>query len=256
MGLTISIVGHNEAYHLEELLPELIWANEIIYVDAGSSDNSISIAKKYTDKVFARKNNSNLNVNKSVGIENATQDWIFYLDPDERIPQELKEEILQIISSNSAFVAYKLSRKNHFFGKWLKYGSQYPDKQLRLFRNGKAKFPNKHVHEKLQIDGSIGNLKNDMLHFAYLSTSQFIKKFDFYTTFDSEFMFNNDVEITLKNTFIYIFHKPITRFFRRFILKRGFKDGFYGFWCALFDAMGYAVRYVKLYEIYENKKKS
>ena len=147
MKISVTIIGHNEVDHLIELLPQLNWADEIVYVDCESHDNSIEIAKNQGCKVFSRPNNSNLNINKSYAIDQATSEWIFYLDPDERIPEKLVYEINKVVNDtiNSAF---KMKRRNHCFGAWLKYGSQYPDEQIRLFRKNSAIVPKKHVHEK------------------------------------------------------------------------------------------------------------
>ena len=87
MNLSITIIGHNEVDHLRELLPLLKWATEIVYVDCESQDGSLEVARKLGCRVFSQPNNTNLNVNKSYAIEQATGDWIFYLDPDERLPE-------------------------------------------------------------------------------------------------------------------------------------------------------------------------
>ncbi|HOJ38517.1 MAG TPA: glycosyltransferase family 2 protein [Ignavibacteriales bacterium] len=254
MSISIAIIGHNEEYHLVELLPTLSWADEIVYVDAGSSDNSIEVAKKFTNKVFQKENNPNLNVNKSFAIDNASCEWIFYLDPDERIPEDLKTNLMNITKNPTDYVAFSLPRKNFYFNKWLKHGSQYPDIQLRLFKKGFAKFPNKHVHEKLSVNGKIGNIKTPMHHFPYLTISQYLKKFDFYTSFEADFMYQSNTKVNFANSFNYFIYKPVTRFFRRYFLKLGFLDGYYGFFACLFDALNYIVRYFKLIEKYKNEK--
>ena len=164
MTISITIIGHNEVDHLRVLLPELQWASEIVYVDCESHDQSLAVAKDNGCKVFSRPNNQNLNINKSYSIDQATGEWLFYIDPDERLPARLVDEMIDAVKDTS-HSAFRLNRRNHFFGHWLRYGSQYPDAQLRLFRKGKASFPNKHVHEKLVVEGSIGKLRNDMLHF-------------------------------------------------------------------------------------------
>ena len=181
-------------------------------------------------------------------MEQATGEWLFYIDPDERIPPELVDEIIDVIkdTENSAF---RLNRRNHYFGHWLRYGSQYPDTQLRLFRKGKAKFPNHHVHEKLIVQGSIGKLSNDMLHFPYQNTNQFLRKFNFYTGIEAVYLKNAGLEINFLNTLIYILIKPLIRFIRRYIFKGGFRDGVPGLFCSIFDALNYVVRYFKLWEI-------
>ena len=163
MRISVTIIGHNEVDHLRELLPELQWASEIVYVDCESHDQSLAVAKDNDCKVFSRPNNHNLNINKSYSIEKATGEWIFYIDPDERLPGKLVEEIIDSVK-DTAHSGFRMKRRNHYFGYWLRHGSQYPDTQLRLFRKGKARFPNQHVHEKLQVEGSIGKLNLSLIH--------------------------------------------------------------------------------------------
>lgn len=256
MKISITIIGHNEEEHLIEIFNQLKWADEIIYVDCESNDNSMNIAKQFNCKVFSQKNNFNLNVNKSYAIAQASSNWIFYLDPDERIPDELSKEILSIINSNPNESAFELNRKNHFGGKWLKHGSQYPDKQLRLFKKGFAFFPNNHVHEKLTVNGKIGKLKSDMLHFPYKNISQYLSKFDFYTSFDASILYHKNFKITFVNSLRYLFTIPVARFLRRYFLKLGFLDGLAGLFAALFDACNFVVRYLKLHELIKEGSKN
>jgi len=251
MNLSITIIGHNEIEHLRELLPQLKWADEIVYVDCESHDGSLEVAREAGCRVYSRPNNTNLNVNKSYAMEQANGDWVFYVDPDERIPEFLVSEIEKVIqgTTNSAF---KLNRRNHYFGNWLRHGSQYPDTQLRLFRKDSAHFPNRHVHEKLVVEGSIGKLNNDMLHFPYLNISQFLSKFDFYTRVEAGYLRDSGVRITAGNSLRFLVLKPFSRFFRRYFLKGGFRDGLPGLFCAIFDALNFVVRYFKLWELTQN----
>jgi len=258
MNLSITIIGHNEIEHLRELLPQLKWADEIVYVDCESHDGSLGAMREAGCRVYSRPNNTNLNVNKSYAMEQANGDWVFYVDPDERIPEILVSEIEKVIqdTTNSA---YKLNRRNHYFGNWLRHGSQYPDSQLRLFRKDSEHFTNRHVHEKLVVEGSIGKLNNDMLHFPYLNISQFLSKFDFYTRVEAGYLRDSGVRITAGNSLRFLVLKPFSRFFRRYFLKGGFRDGFPGLFCAIFDALNFVVRYFKLWELTQNpgtKRKS
>ena len=251
MNLSITIIGHNEVDHLRELLPLLKWATEIVYVDCESQDGSLEVARKLGCRVFSQPNNTNLNVNKSYAMEQATGDWIFYLDPDERLPELLESEIKAVVQDTTN-AAFRLNRRNHYFGNWLRHGSQYPDTQLRLFRKDAAHFPNQHVHEKLVVDGSIGKLNNDMLHFPYLNISQFLSKFDFYTGVEAGYLRDSGVRITAGNTLRFLVLKPFFRFLRRYLLKGGFRDGFPGLFCTIFDALNFVVRYFKLWEMIRN----
>jgi glycosyltransferase involved in cell wall biosynthesis len=249
MRISITIIGHNEEYHLRELLPKIAWADEIVYVDCESKDSSLALAKEYGCRTFSRPNNPNLNVNKSFAIEQATGDWIFYLDPDERISNSLRDEILSLIHAAPEEVAFQLGRRNHYFGKWLRHGSRYPDTQLRLFKRGFARFPNDHVHEKLIVNGGIGKLENDMLHYPFLTVSQFFVKFDFYTTFEANYLYQKGVRVRGLNHLRYLFALPLSRFVRRYLFKLGFLDGLAGLFACLFDGIKFVVTYVKLAEI-------
>ena len=249
MKISFTCIGHNEAYHLKELLPVLLeWGHEVIYVDCESEDQSYEVAESLGCRVFRRPNNMNLNVNKSYAMEQATGDWIFYVDPDERFDAELLSEIKEKIVSTKA-AAFRLPRRNHFFGKWLKHGGQYPDYQLRVFEKGKGKFPNKHVHESLKIDGKIETLKNPMRHYPYLTISQFLKKMDFYSSFEAKHLYDNGVRPSFANAIKFLCFKPKSRIFRRWIVKGGFRDGIPGFFAALFDGIGWMLRYFKLWEM-------
>ena len=247
--LAITIIGHNEIEHLRDLFPDLDWADEVIYVDCESRDGSATYAKKQHCQVFERPNNPNLNINKSYAMEKSSQDWIFYLDPDERISAELANEINSAISNPGDYVAFQLKRKNHYFGKWLRYGSQYPDVQLRLFKRGYGHFPQKHVHEKLDISGKTGMLNHDLHHFPYGNINQYIQKFNFYTSFEAQFLLDNGKKPSLILGLQYIFLKPISRFVRRYFFKLGFRDSWQGFFAAIFDALNFSVRYFKLIEL-------
>ncbi len=255
MKLSVTCIGRNEVDHLKQLLPALLeWAHEVIYVDCESEDGSFELAESLGCRVFRRENNMNLNVNKSYAMEQAEGDWIFYVDPDERFGPELRDEVTQKIATTRAS-AFKLPRRNHFFNVWLQHGGQYPDHQLRLFKKGKGKFPNKHVHESLKIEGPVEMLKHPMLHYPYLTISQFIKKMDFYSSFEAQHLFDRGVRPSFSNTCKFVFIKPQSRFIRRWLFKGGFRDGIAGLFAAIFDGVGWMLRYFKLWELTQQNKK-
>jgi len=247
--LSVSIIGYNEAENLPACLESVTWANEIVFVDCESEDNSLEIAKKYTSKVFSKPNDRNLNINKQYGIAQCTSDWILYLDPDEIIPQETAEWIKKEIE-NTSYSAFQFPRKNHMLGQWLKYGGQYPDNQLRLFKRGDAHFPCKHIHEKLIVNGIVGKSPYSILHHPYPTLETYINKFNFYTTFEAIFLVEKPPSVL--GWINYLFFKPITRFFKRYFLYGGFLDGFGGLIAAFFDMINFPVRYFKYMEMKRN----
>ncbi|MBI4083189.1 MAG: glycosyltransferase family 2 protein [Candidatus Lambdaproteobacteria bacterium] len=246
-SIAFSLIGHNEAHVLPRAFASIAWADEIIYVDCESRDESLEVARKYTPNVFARPNTTNFNVNKSYGIAQATADWVFYLDPDEVIPPALAEEIRRLIESDPVENAFTLPRRNLFFGRWLAHGGQYPDRQLRLFRRGKAYFPCKHVHETLVVEGRIGRLREAMEHHTIDTALTALQKMDFFSTFNAQALARQGVEPTLGLALQYMAFRPWSRFIRRYVFKGGFLDGWPGFIQAAVSSIDFQVRFIKLW---------
>lgn len=244
-SLGISLIAFNEERQIESALQSALFADDVVLVDCESSDRTVEIARRFEKvRVFSRPNNPNLNVNKSFGIAQLSTDWIFYLDPDEIIPPSLTDEIGRVIgyTDNSAF---KLPRRNFFFGRWLQRGGQYPDYQLRLFRRGKASFPERHVHESLQITGSTGYLSEPFDHHPYPEIDDYIRKMNFYTSFQADFWRREKMSQGIFRTMQYMFFRPFNRFIRRYIFKAGFMDGWQGYLAACGDAFQTAAGYGK-----------
>ena len=243
--IAFTLIGHNEAHQLPRCLDSVRWADELIYVDCESSDGSLEVARRYTQRVFQRPNLKNLNVNKAFGIQQARTDWVFYLDPDEVIPDALAREIRARIAADPPEAAFRLPRRNHFFGRWLRHGGQYPDAQLRLFRRGKAWFPCKHVHEKLEVDGPVGTLREGMEHYTNPTPADAFRKLDFYSTFNAELMARAGTRPSLGMAVRCLGWTPAVRFLRRYLLKGGFRDGWPGLAVAVLDGMELQMRFVK-----------
>ena len=227
--ISFAIIAHNEADILQACLESVKWADEIIFVSCDSTDNSISIAQNYNAKVFERKNEKTVYINKQFALDRANSDWVFILDPDERVDEKLKNEILKIINSSNEINGYAMPRKNFYFGKWIKYGGKYPDFQLRLIRKDTGKFKPLPVHEKLEIKGKTGLLKNDLIHYPYKNTQDIIKKFEFYSDIISQ------KYILANYSKTYAFIRPFSKLLNSFFLKLGFMDGTKGLMVAMMD---------------------
>lgn len=252
MKISVVVSAYNEQEMIEEcLLSAKKVADEIILVDNTSTDSTVKVAKKYTDKIFTRPNDPvMLNRGKNFGFTKASGDWVISLDADERITSELAREIKKIIK-NSEFVGYEIPRKNIIFGKWIQHSIWWPDYNLRLFKNGKGKFPLRHVHEKLVVDGKVAKLKNPMLHYNYQTVSQFIKKLD--TTYTE-----SETENFLREGKILYWYDairwPTNDFVKTFFLEKGYRDGLHGLVLSLFQAFYALVFFAKVWERKENFK--
>jgi glycosyltransferase involved in cell wall biosynthesis len=254
MKLSFICIGSDELEYIKELLPQLLaLGDEVIYVDSESKDGSYEFAESIGCRVFSQPRRMNANINRTFAFEKVTGDWVFYVDPDERFSKELVDELRSKVEQNPDLKGFKLPRKNFYFGIWLKHGGQYPDHQIRIFKKGFGVFNNRHVHERLQINGPMGALDTPMEHYPYKDIAQFIKKFDFYSTFEAKYLLNADVPVNFSNNMKFFVLKPMNRFLRRFFVKQGFRDGIPGLFAALFDALGWMTRYFKLWEMRKNK---
>lgn len=249
---TISVVisAYNEEEKIEECLKSASFTDEIIFVDNSSTDKTVEIAKKYTSKIFTRPNNLMLNVNKNFGFTKATGDWILSLDADERVSPELRDEIKSEIRSanwrtKSEINGYWIPRKNIIFGKWVQHTGWYPDHQMRLFRRGKGKFPQHHVHEMIKIQGKTDYLKEHIIHYNFESIQQFLHKHvNIYAP--------NEAEELLRKGYVFNWQDairfPIREFIKRFFTQEGYKDRFFGLMLSIGMAFYHFIIFAYLWE--------
>ncbi len=234
--ISVSIIGYNEARNLPRCLASLKWADEVVFVDCESSDGSAALAAAAGAKVFSRPNNPNLNVNKQFGLEQCSGDWILYLDPDETVGEELAGELKRVAAAGTD-AAYLVPRRNFYFGRWLRHGGKYPDRQLRFFRAGKAAFPCVDVHERLRVDGTIGALSSPMDHHPYNTGSELLRKMDFYSGRKTEREAAGRRAVSLA--------RAARRFCVNYFLKGGFLDGGAGFVSAVADLFSECLAWIK-----------
>lgn len=231
LPLSFAILAHNEALNLPRCLASIAdWGAEIVVVDADSSDETAEIAHKYTEKVLHRPNNPQLNINKMEAIKHCTREWVFYLDADEQMTPELKKAVEKAIQSTE-FDGYWVPRKNIIFGHWMRWGGNYPDEGLRLFRRTKGSFACKHVHEQLQVDGPVGRITEPFIHTTYESVHQWVYKMNFYTDLEAKVIQKEN-----RNPWVYLFIRPLYRFCRNYFWLQGFRDGKHGFIYAVLNA--------------------
>lgn len=244
--LSVVISAFNEEEKLEGCLKSVEFADEIIVVDNESTDKTAQIAKKYAKHVFSRKNNLMLNVNKNFGFSKAIGDWILSLDADERITPELAKEIqLTINNEQLTMGGYWIPRKNIIFGKWIQSDMWWPDYQLRLFKKDKGKFPQKHVHEYIEVEGETEKLKEPMLHENYSTIAQFMYKLN---TIYTENEVKNQLSQGQKIHWLDAIRYPVQDFLKTFFLQKGYKDGLHGLVLSLLQAFYMEIVFVKLWE--------
>lgn len=234
--LTVIIPTFNEEAYLEDALFSVSFADEIIVIDSFSTDATPEIAKKYATKFLQRKFD-NFSNQKNFALKEATGDWVLFVDADERVTHSLEAEIQKVLE-NPKHSGYKINFPHFYMNRFLYHHS---DDVLRLVKRDSASFSGS-VHEKLHCGGSVGKLKNKMLHFTYKGLDNYISKKESYAWFQAQQQF----EKGKKATWFHLFFKPAYRFFRSFILKGGFRNGVPGMTVAAVNAYGVFERYVKL----------
>ena len=214
--LSVVIISKNEEKFIADAVKSASFANEVLVLDSGSTDETCSIAKNLGAKVM-HQDWLGFGMQKNKAVELASNDWVFVLDSDERITLELQSEILSTLK-NPMTDGYHVARLNNFFGKNIRYCGLYPDYSIRLFNREKGKFNDVTVHESVQINGDTDKLKNHMIHLAFDTVEEFSNKQKKYATLSQK-----------NKNLIKAFISPIWTFLKIYIFRLGFIEGWRGF---------------------------
>ncbi|MBT7615678.1 MAG: glycosyltransferase family 2 protein [Calditrichaeota bacterium] len=249
MKISVAMIAHNEEKNISAALKSVEWADQIVVIDCESSDGTRAVAEDAGADIFIRPNNPNLNINKNISIDKSTGDWILILDTDEVITYDLAGCIRHAINDDSDISAYKFPRQNFVLGKWTKFGSQYPDYQLRLFKQGKARFPEDHIHEKLDVKGKIGTIDTPFEHHPYPDIASLIRKNLRDSDFEANYLFKNHTRIGDNELISRVLVNIPLRFCRRYFLKAGYRNGVQGLIREVFDAFNQILRWFRVWEL-------
>jgi len=232
----------NEEKKIEDALKSVAWADEIVIIDTGCTDGTIDIARRFTDRIvpyqfdgFGRLRN--------FGIDQCSHEWILSLDADERCTSGMEEAIRNAINAPDAPQAFWISRINWFMGRWIRHGGWYPDyPQPKLFRKEALRYRDEdEVHEGWDVNGKIGHIDLDILHYSFEDLSQVIRKMDRYSELGAEKLVRQGKSHGVGKAFL----RGLWAFIRVYILKLGFLDGTAGLVIAINDFQGTFYRYVK-----------
>jgi glycosyltransferase involved in cell wall biosynthesis len=256
--LSIAIATYNEEKNIARCLDSVKKiADEIVIVDGHSADRTVQIAKKYSHvKIISTTNKPIFHLNKQVAINSCHSDWILQLDADEIPSRELVGEISTILKAGNETNlkdGYWINRKNYFLGRFLTKGGVYPDPTIRIYKNGKGKLPCKDVHEQAEINGTIGYLKNDLLHYADISFSRYLLRNNRYTTLLAQELKTSKQSLSFLSFLNYFIIKPAYWFILAYIRHRGYVDGFPGFVFAWYSSLRFPISYIKYYELIKSR---
>lgn len=240
--LSVYILTYNEESKIADAIESVLWADEIIVVDSGSTDRTLDFTKRYNVRIehlpfqgFGKLRND--------AIALCSHDWVFSLDADERCTPEAKEEILSIMNDPASADAYLVPRRNYFLGRWIKHSGWYPDyRPPQLSRKGKLRYRDDPVHEGYDIDGRVGHMKNPIWQFPFENLSQLMHKANRYSTLGAEKLHERELSGGMLKALLH----GIGNFLRHYVLKAGFLDGWAGFVIAMGNFEGSFYKYAKL----------
>ncbi|AOW21958.1 glycosyltransferase family 2 protein [Urechidicola croceus] len=244
MKITAIIPTFNEEIHIEDAIKSVSFADEIIVIDSYSTDKTVELARKHNVKLIQRVFDD-FSTQKNFAIDQATYDWIYVLDADERVTPPLREEILQAVKNPGEFVGFYAYRTFYFIGRKVNYSGWQRDKVIRLFLKKYCRYNGNPVHEVIQADGKIGFFKNKLEHYSYRNFDHYISKLNQYSWLRAKQLHDQGKKVGIYHVLV----KPIARFFIHYIIRLGFLDGFPGFVVAVTQSYGVLTRYIKLWLI-------
>ncbi len=242
--LSVYMITYNNGRTVERALQSVAgWADEVVVVDTDSADGSPEVMARYTDKVF--QFGSNVLRDKYQHAQDRCRNaWVLFIDADEWLTADFKREIEGILAEGTTCDGFIADRRNYYLGREIKYGGWYPDREIRLYRKDRGSWKGD-LHAKVHVEGKIGHLKSHYMHAPYADTSDQIRTIDRYSE-----TYANDLKAAGKSFhLINLLGRPLFRFFRDYILKRGFLDGVPGLIVAASTVYYVFMKQAKLWEI-------
>lgn len=248
LSLSVVLITLNEAANLPRTLASVRGMGEIVVVDSGSTDATVEIAREFGAIVFAEQWKG-FGAQKNSAIDRSTGDWILSLDADEEVSPELRREIETLLGGQPEYAAYSIPRLNHFLGSPLRHGGYWPDRKLRLFRRGAARFEERPVHETMKTAGPVGRLKGHLIHNCYPTMAEYIEHMNRYSTAGAQMLVASGragsswAWLAWNAAF-----NPAATFLYNYVVRLGFLDGRAGLLQHLNHSVYIHWKYVKAWE--------
>jgi len=246
LPVSVSLIAHNEAANLPRCLRSVAgWCAEIVVVINDCTDDTAAIAQSFGARVIENPW-KNFQTQKNVSLDACTQPWVLALDADEEVSPALRDEIVAFFArgEEQKFAGAEFPRKSWFLGRWITHGDWYPDRCLRLFRREKGRWGGNVAHTHLLVDGSIKKMRADLHHYSYSSLTSQISKI----ARQSDDFLHTQLSDRRRWSLGAALFRPAWRFFRAYVIRLGFLDGYAGYYIACSTAFSALLRYSRLYE--------
>ncbi len=244
--LSAVVITLNESAAIEACLRSLAFADEILVIDSGSTDETVAMAQAQGARVIHQEW-LGYGAQKQLGVERAQHDWILSIDADERISEALQARIEHTLRQPTA-QAYAMARCNRFMGRWLRHGEGYPDYSLRLFHRTHARWSEDAVHEKVVTQGTVARIDGDLLHESEEGIEDYLVKQNHYTCLQARALFERGKRVGVMK----LLFSPLLRFIKFYVFRLGFLDGLPGLVHISIGCMNSYMKYAKLIE-YQRK---
>ena len=249
LPLSVVVLMKNEEKNIEGCLESIYsWADEIIVVDDESTDKTVEIAKRFTNRILRRKM-ENEGMHRNWAYAQAKNEWVLSLDADEIVSEELKKEISEVLPATK-FHAFDMPLRNYIGKYWVRHSGWYPAGKLRLFMKSRFKYEEVEVHPRVFLDGETGHLTKDIVHKGYPDFEHFLASLNRQTTLEARKWVQTGRHMSLGRAI----WRTLDRFPRVFIRKQGYRDGFIGFMIAFFASLYQIMSYAKYWELKKPKQ--
>ncbi len=242
------LLTKNEEKNIDRCLGSLHWVDEIVIVDTGSTDQTLTLVRKYTEKIETGDIRKGFAYNRNLGNERARNRWVLKVDPDEVISEDLASEIREALAREDGADGYYAATRSFFRGKWIRGCGWYPMYQVRVFDKTRARW-DLPVHERLILDGKTETLRNDIIHYSYDDIEHYFRKFNLYTSMEARRLREEGKRVRFWNMPSMFLLRPAGYFVKSYLFQKGWRDGFYGFAVSLYSSLYVLVKYMKLYEM-------
>jgi glycosyltransferase involved in cell wall biosynthesis len=245
--ISATVITKNEADNIAACLDTLNWVDEIIIVDSGSTDDTVDIAKQYTDKIFIEPWRGQGH-QKNRAIELAKGPWILSIDADERIPSGMATEIRDAIANDPEYV-FAVRRKNMYQNRWIRHSGWWPDWVVRIFRKDQSKFSGHIIHESIQSKLPVNKLSNALIHHSFKSPQDFLHRAAWYAHHKAVEMHQAGCRASAWTAVSHACYS----FIHTYIIRLGLLDGAAGLLIAVSNFAGVFYRYMIIRELNSNK---
>ena len=223
------------------------WVDEIVVLDGYSTDRTLEICRKYTDKVYQNRwDGYRFCTERNLGSGKATSDWCLHIDPDERANPEFRDRVLEILKKGTPHSAFEFRKKNYFLGRWMRHGGWY-HYSLHFFRRNRGVYDGV-IHESLKVGGTIGKIEAAIEHYPFTSISQFVSRHNGYSKREALAKIESGEKFSDGQMRYQLTQKPLKRFFKFYVKKLGFLDGIHGFIFSVLFAWVHFINWAKTWE--------